>query len=193
MAHGGAFWTYWFPIARGFFHEALWDVSLDEFLAAINRVEPSLIRTEADEVTYDLHIIARFELERALLKGDLTAADLPGAWSEIYNELLGIRPANDTDGCLQDVHWSGGLFGYFPTYTLGNIYAAQLYEKAQADQPDLEADFARGNSQGLLTWLRDRIHRHGRCYRAEHLIEKATGNPPDGRFLIAFLRRKYRV
>ena len=125
------FWTYWFPLARRMFHQALHDVTLDQFLAAINHVEPSPIRVQADEVTYNLHIIIRFELEQALLAGDLSTADLPAAWNQKYREALGIVPKTDAEGCLQDIHWSAGLFGYFPTYTLGNLYAAQLFVKAR--------------------------------------------------------------
>nr|WP_261344043.1 carboxypeptidase M32 [Aquisphaera giovannonii] len=191
VARSGPFWDYWFPLARGVFREALHDVSLGEFLAAINRVEPSLIRTDADEVTYNLHVIIRFELERALLRGDLGAADLPSAWGQRYTEMLGITPSNDAEGCLQDIHWSAGLFGYFPTYTLGNLYAAQLYSRASLDLADLDGAFTRGDFSGLLGWLRERIHRHGRRYRPSQLIERATGRPPEEGPLIASLRRKY--
>ena len=121
------FWAYWFPMARRIFHEALADVTLDAFHAAVNHVAPSLIRVQADEVTYNLHIIVRFELEQALLSGDLAVADLPAAWNQKYEEALGVTPGNDAEGCLQDIHWSAGLIGYFPTYTLGNLYAAQLF------------------------------------------------------------------
>ena len=131
------FWMYWFPVARRLFHEALHDVTLDHFLAAINHVEPSLIRVQADEVTYNFHIIIRFELEQALLATDLSTADLPAAWNQKYREVLGIIPRTDAEGCLQDIHWSAGLFGYFPTYTLGNLYAAQLFAKAALTSADL--------------------------------------------------------
>jgi carboxypeptidase Taq len=186
-----AFWEHWLPLARRFFREPLHAIPLDEFHAAINRVEPSLIRVEADEVTYNLHILIRFELERALIGGDLAVADLPEAWTSRYREYLGITPPDDARGCLQDIHWAAGLVGYFPTYTLGNLYAAQLREAADADLGDLEPAFARGDFAGLLGWLRDKIHRNGRRYRAADLIRLATGSTLDHRPLVRSLRQKY--
>ncbi len=185
------FWIYWFPMARRVFHQTLHDVSLEQFLAAVNHVTPSLIRVQADEVTYNLHIIIRFELELALLSGDLPIEDLPFAWNQKYQEALGLRPESDAVGCLQDIHWSAGLFGYFPTYTLGNIYAAQLIASARHDLPDLDKEFARGDYGALLHWLRERIHRHGQRYRPVALIERATGARPHHEPLIASLRQRY--
>jgi carboxypeptidase Taq len=182
---------YWFPVARRIFHQAMSGVSLDQFLAAVNHVCPSLIRVQADEVTYNLHIIIRFELEQALLAGDLAPGDLPAAWNQKYQETLGVSPTNDAEGCLQDIHWSAGLFGYFPTYTLGNLYAAQLFARARADLGGLDSSFARGEFGELLAWLRDNIHRHGQHYRPGPLIERATGMKPDHQPLIAALRLKY--
>ena len=151
-----------YPMAQRIFHEALADVTLDAFHAAVNRVEPSLIRVQADEATYNLHVILRFELEQALLTGDLPVGDLPAAWNEKYREILGVTPRNDAEGCLQDIHWSAGLIGYFPTYTLGNLYAAQLFATADAELGDLDAAFAQGDFHGLLDWLREKVHRQGR-------------------------------
>src|SRR5262249_29767510 len=155
------------------FHEALHDVSLDEFRFAVNHVEPSTNRVQADEVTYNLHILIRFELERALLSCDLPVAEVPGAWNEKYREYLGVTPKDDAAGCLQDIHWSAGLFGYFPTYTLGNIYAAQLFARAEEELGRQDEAFARGDFAGLLAWLRERVHRHGHRYTAVRLIERA--------------------
>jgi carboxypeptidase Taq len=186
-----AFWIYWFPLARRVFHDALHDVNLDQFLAAVHHVEPSLIRVQADEVTYNLHIIIRFELEQALLSGDLTTGDLPAAWNQKYQETLGVNPKNDAEGCLQDIHWSAGLVGYFPTYTLGNLYAAQLFARAQADTGGMEEAFAHGDYFGLLSWLRTKVHREGQRYRPADLIEKVTGSRPSHGPLIESLRRKY--
>ena len=191
VARNRAFWNYWFPMARRIFHEALADVSLDAFHAAVNHVAPSLIRVQADEATYNLHIIVRFELEQALLSGDLAVADLPAAWNQKYEETLGVRPRNDAEGCLQDIHWSAGLIGYFPTYTLGNLYAAQLFAQAQADLGGLDEAFTQGDSSGLLAWLRSKVHREGQRRRPAELIEHITGSKPDHRSLIASLRRKY--
>jgi carboxypeptidase Taq len=186
-----AFWQHFFPRARGVFHEALHDVRLDAFVRSLNRVECSPIRTEADEVTYNLHILIRFEIEQALLSGDLPSRDLPGAWADAYRDSLGIVPASDREGCLQDGHWAEGLIGYFPTYALGNVYAAQLVAAAERDLGDLDAQFARGDFGGLLGWLRDRVHRHGQRFTAARLVERATGAPPDSRALIASLRTRY--
>jgi carboxypeptidase Taq len=191
VGRGRAFWSHAFPLVRRVFHGALHDVDPDRFHLAVNHVAPSLIRVQADEVTYNLHIIVRFELERALLSGDLAPADLPAAWSEKYRAYLGITPANDAEGCLQDIHWSAGLFGYFPTYTLGNIIAAQLFAKASADLPDLEARFAAGDFADLLGWLRDRVHRQGKRFRAAELVRHVTGSPIDHKPLVKSLKYKY--
>jgi carboxypeptidase Taq len=142
-------------------------------------------------VTYNLHIMIRFEIEKALIGGDLQVGDLPEAWNEKYRTDLGIDSPNDAQGCLQDIHWAAGLVGYFPTYTLGNLYAAQLYARADADLGGLEPAFARGDFAGLLAWLRDKIHRNGQRYRAADLIEKATGSTLDHEPLVASLQQKY--
>jgi carboxypeptidase Taq len=191
VGRGRAFWTYWFPLARSVFHEALGDVTLDQFHAALNHVTPSLIRVAADEATYNLHIIVRFELEEELLSGNLPAADLPTAWNQKYQETLGVTPPDDAAGCLQDIHWSAGLIGYFPTYTLGNLYAAQLFAQAETELAGLDQAFARGDFRGLLEWLRAKVHRQGQRYRPAALIERITGTKPDHRPLIEALRRKY--
>ncbi len=187
VGRGRPFWRYWHPLARRIFHEALGGVSLDAFLAAVNHVEPSLIRVQADEATYNLHIIIRFELERALLEGDLLVDDLPAAWSERYAALLGVVPKTDAEGCLQDIHWSAGLIGYFPTYTLGNLYAARLFRQAKLDLGDLDSSFAAGDFSPLLAWLRAKIHRHGRRHPPAQLIDQAAG-PAS---LVESLRQKY--
>jgi carboxypeptidase Taq len=191
VGRGRAFWAYWLPMARRIFHEALADVPLERFYAAVNHVAPSLIRVRADEATYNLHIIVRFELEQDLLAGNLAVGDVPAAWNEKYREYLGVTPANDAEGCLQDIHWSAGLVGYFPTYTLGNVYAAQLFAAAEAQLGGFDEAFARGDFAGLLGWLREKIHRQGQRYRAADLVERITGCRPDHRPLIDGLRRKY--
>jgi carboxypeptidase Taq len=186
-----AFWTHVLPLAQRIFHEALTGIALDDFLFAVNRVEPSLIRVHADEVTYNLHVLLRFELEQALLCGDLKVGEVPVAWNESMQRLLGLTPPDDATGCLQDIHWSCGLFGYFPTYTLGNLYAAQLFARANAELGDLGPSFARGEFAPLLDWMRAKVHRQGRRYRATRLIEHATGAPPSPEPLVAALREKY--
>jgi carboxypeptidase Taq len=185
------FWEHFFPRARQVFPGALAGVRLGDFYPAVNQVAASPNRVRADEVTYNLHILVRFELEQALVRGDLPVAELPAAWNEAYRHHLGITPANDAEGCLQDGHWAAGLIGYFPTYTLGNVFAAQLFARADADLGGLDGLFAAGEFDGLLGWLRTSVHRHGRRYPAARLIEQATGAPPDHRPLVAALRRKY--
>lgn len=185
------FWRHFFPQAREVFHQALHDVPLDEFYAAVNYVKPSLNRVRADEATYDLHILIRFELERAMLADDLRPADLPAAWNEKYRQYLGVTPGNDAEGCLQDGHWSAGQFGYFPTYTLGNVYAAQLFATARAALPSLDEQFAAGEFVPFNAWLREHIYAKGQRYVGAALIENATGMPVDHKALVTSLRGKY--
>jgi carboxypeptidase Taq len=186
-----SFWRHFFPLAQQRFPDALSDVGLDDFHFAVNDVRPSLIRVEADEATYNLHIIIRFELERAVLAGELRVADLPGAWRDKYRENLGIEPPSDADGVLQDIHWSAGLIGYFPTYTLGNLYAAQFFAQADADLGGIDGLLARGEFAPLLGWLRDRIHVRGQCYSAAELAVAVTGRPLSHQPLLDLLRGKY--
>lgn len=186
-----SFWEHFYPLARQAFPEALGDVALSEFYFAVNGVEPSLIRVRADEVTYDLHILARFQLEGALISGDLRPADLPSAWCEVHRRLLGVSPRDDAEGCLQDGHWAAGLFGYFPTYTLGNVIAAQLFARAEQELGDMDRAFAAGDFSGLLRWLRERFYSHGGRFTTTRLVEQATGSSPDPQPLVASLRRKY--
>jgi carboxypeptidase Taq len=186
-----AFWQHFLPRAQAMFPAALGDVGLDAFYFAVNQVEASLIRVVADEVTYNLHILVRFDLERALVSGDLPTADLPAAWNEAYQHHLGVTPRNDGEGCLQDGHWGAGLLGYFPTYTLGNLFAAQLYAAAVAQLGDLEVDFARGRFDALRSWLQTKVYRHGHRYSATQLIARATGAAPNFRQLVTSLQRKY--
>jgi carboxypeptidase Taq len=186
-----SFWEYFFPRARCLFPKALGDVDLDAFHFAVNHVERSPTRVGADEVTYNLHILIRFELEQALLTGNLPAADLPAAWNEAYGHHLGLIPPNDALGCLQDGHWAAGMIGYFPTYTLGNVFAAQLFARARMDLPDLDTQFAAGQFAGLRGWLRQAVYQHGRCYPAHQLIARATGEPADHRTLVQALKQKY--
>ncbi|MBM4004572.1 MAG: carboxypeptidase M32 [Planctomycetes bacterium] len=185
-----SFWRYFFPQAQAAFPSALAGVRLEEFYFAINQVQPSLIRVEADEATYNLHIIVRFELEQALIRGDLVVADLPAAWREKYREYLGIEPADDADGVLQDIHWSAGLFGYFPTYLLGNLYAAQFYDAADRQLGGLEGLFAQGEFEPLLLWLRHNIHQQGQCYSPGELALRVSGQPLAPTALMGHLRRK---
>lgn len=186
-----AFWEGAYPGLQAAFPAQLAGVPLERFHAAVNRVEPSLVRTEADEVSYNVHVLVRFELELALLEGDLDTRDLPGAWNERYREYLGVTPPSDLLGCLQDIHWSVGLIGYFPTYALGNLMSVQLYEAAQAALGDLDAQLRVGELAPLLGWLREHVHRHGSRYQPQELLERATGARLDAEPYLAYLRRKF--
>lgn len=185
-----AFWQHFFPKLQLEFPSVTREMELDDFYFAINDVRPSLIRVEADEATYNLHILIRFELEQALLTGELPVPDLPGAWNEKYQQFLGITPPDDAQGCLQDIHWSGGAIGYFPTYSLGNLYAAQLFDRADADLGALPNQFRRGEFLALREWLRENVHRHGRRYPAPELVERVTGSPLSHEPLMRHLRSK---
>ncbi len=186
-----AFWQFFFLWAQETFPENLSDVSPEAFYRGLNRVEPSFIRVEADEVTYNLHIILRFELEIALLTEDLKVADLPAAWNEKMRAYLGVTPPDDAKGVLQDIHWSQGSFGYFPTYALGNLLSAQIWNAMRRDLGDLDTFMARGQFQPLLEWLRDRIYRHGNKFEPQELIERATGETIQADAYLAYLEDKY--
>ena len=186
-----AFWQHFYPLAQGIYRESLATTSLDDFLFAINAVSPSFIRVEADEVTYNLHIMLRFDIERDLISGRLTVADLPDAWNERFTNDFGITPPSDADGCLQDVHWSAGLFGYFPTYALGNMYAAQFYAAAKEQLGDLGMQFSAGQFEPLLTWLREHIHRQGQRFPAGRLVEVVTGKPLSDEPLMDYLNDRF--
>ena len=185
------FWTYFYPQVQAAFPDALGDVSLETFYRIVNRVQPSLIRIGADEVTYNLHIMLRFELETGLLDGSLRVADLPTLWNERMDAYLGITPPNDADGVLQDVHWSQALIGYFPTYTLGNLMAAEFFEAAQRQFPALWDDIAAGDFSRLLGWLRSNIHVHGRKFSANELLQRATGGELDAGPFMRYLTNKF--
>jgi len=191
VGRSGGFWQHFYPRLRSTFPESLNDVAMDVFRREVNHVAPGPIRVNADEVTYDLHITIRFELELALLSGDLRAADLPGAWNELYARHLGVRPANDREGCLQDIHWADGLIGYFPTYTLGNVYAAQLFAAAERTVGPLDDSFARGEFEPLREWLLEHVHRHGMRWPVAELVERATGKGPDPSYLVESLTERY--
>ena len=191
------FWSHWLPRMRDRFPLTLRDVDLDTFIRAINVVRPTLIRVEADEVTYSLHVILRFELELALIDGSLDAADLPAAWAAKMKQFLGIEVPDDLRGVLQDIHWSEGIIGYFPTYAIGNVLAAQLWRVAHDEITDLDGDLERGELGALRVWLREKIHRHGRLLTPPELIDQAVGGPldpaADARSPDAEVRRAVRV
>ncbi len=185
------FWQHFYSRAQAAFPTALGGIALADFHFAINDVKPSLIRVEADEITYNLHILIRFELEQAIIDGSLEAVDIPDAWDAKYQEYLGIAAPDLAAGCLQDVHWSAGLFGYFPTYALGNLYAAQFYAQAAVEIDDLDGLLSNGEFGPLREWLRKNIHAVGQCYSASELVEKVTGQPLSHAALMAYLRGRF--
>jgi carboxypeptidase Taq len=186
------FWEWALPHAKRILGPALEPYNVDQLYHAVNIVTPSLIRVEADEATYNLHIMVRFEIERALLSGDLKPREVPGVWNAKYKEYLGIDVPSDAKGCLQDVHWSFGLIGYFPTYTLGNLYAAQFWETIQGQITDLDRQIRSGRFADLKSWLNTNIHAHGRRYRAADLCKMVTGQPLSADPLMRHLEGKLR-
>lgn len=187
-----AFWKWCHPKLKDFFGDRIASLSLEEVYGGANIVQPGFIRVEADEATYNMHIMIRFEIERAIMKGDLDVADIPSVWNKMYKEYLGIDVPDDRRGCLQDVHWSMVSTGYFPTYTLGNLYAAQFFEKALEDMPDLYEQFERGEFGALLKWLNENIHQHGQRSLAADLCEVVTGKPLSAEPLMRHLESKLR-
>jgi carboxypeptidase Taq len=192
VGRGKPFWNWALPVANKHFDGEFSDIDLNTFVKAMNTCTPSFIRVESDESTYNLHVMLRFELERAMIAGDLSIKDLPGAWNEKFKNFLGLDVPDDARGCLQDVHWSFGLVGYFPTYTLGNLYAAQLWETINDQIPDLDEQMAKGEFSALLTWLRENIHQHGRRYSAAELCQRATGKSLEADPLMRHLERRVR-
>ena len=186
-----AFWRHFYPSLRATFPEQLRDVDGEGFYRAVNRAYPSLIRVEADEVTYNMHVLLRFELENEMLEGTLKVKDLPEAWNSRVKSYLGLKVPNDREGVLQDIHWSYVSFGIFPGYTIGNLIGAQLMEKVRKDIPDLDAQIERGEFATLLGWLRKNVHRHGRKFTPNELLERATGRPLTAAPWIAYVHKKF--
>ena len=191
IGRGPAFWKHFYPVLQQGFPEQLGNVTQEAFYAGMNKVQPSLIRTESDELTYHFHVMIRYEIEKGLMENSITTAELPDIWREKYQQYLGITPPDDVQGILQDVHWSHGSFGYFPTYSLGSFYAAQFWEEAQKRLPDLLTDIEHGRFDSLLHWLRKGIHLHGRRYRSEALCERITGRGLDISSFMRYAREKY--
>ena len=186
-----AFWDRYFPLLQESFPSALDGVDAAAFCGAVNAVTPSLIRVEADEVTYNLHIILRFEIESGLFSGEFSVKDLPEIWNVKMHESLGITPPSDRDGVMQDIHWSAGLIGYFPTYTLGNLYGPQFVEAMRRDIPDLDGEVSRGRFAPIREWLMEKIHRHGRLYLAQELCQRVTGSPLSEDAAMRYLEGKF--
>jgi carboxypeptidase Taq len=184
------FWKWAQPAAGRHFPDVLGDVPAETIYRGVNKVEPSLIRVEADEVTYSLHVMLRFELESAMLTGDLAVRDLPSAWNDRMQEYLGLTPPDDREGCLQDIHWSLGAVGYFPTYTLGSLMSVQLFDAAAQDL-DLPGQVSDGEFRPLLDWLQEKVHRHGRVLSARDVMVRATGQELSAEPWLAYARQKF--
>jgi carboxypeptidase Taq len=186
-----AFWQHHYPQLQHLFPENLGNISLRDFYKAVNLVQPSLIRTEADELTYHFHVMVRYEIEKGLLDGTYRTTELRDVWNSYYQEFLHVTVPDDTQGVLQDIHWSHGSFGYFPTYSLGSFYAAQFFTAAQQQLPDLSGQIAKGEYGALLTWLRQQVHRHGRYYTSNELCEKITGEPLNFKYFLDYATQKF--
>ena len=186
------FWQdVWYPKLKQYFPKRLNNYPAHEFYRSINTVKPSLIRVEADELTYSLHIILRFELEKQIFRDKIKPGELPQLWNEKMEELLLLTPKNDAEGVLQDVHWSGGAFGYFPSYALGNLYAAQIYDTAVGEINELSNSLSHGNYKPLLNYLRENIHQYGRIYPPRELIQKITGEKLKPKYFLEYLKNKF--
>ena len=193
IGRGYDFWQYFYPVLSNYFPTQLSHINADDFFKAMNRVEPSLIRTEADEVTYHFHVMIRYEIEKGLMDNTIDPEELSIVWNSMYQKYLGITPPDDKTGILQDVHWSHGSFGYFPTYSLGSFYAAQFYKCAQKEVSGLGGQLSAGNFKGLLDWLREKVHIHGRRYTSEELCTLITGEPLDTACFLAYICDKYHL
>jgi carboxypeptidase Taq len=185
------FWSYFYPSLQMLFPQELGDVGLMDFYRGINKVEPSLIRVEADEATYNLHIMLRLEIEMGLMEGTIDVKDLPEVWNTKMKDYLGITPPDDARGVLQDIHWSGGMVGYFPTYALGNLASVQLWDKLVEENPAVPEEIAQGQFDTILGWMRTHIHQHGSKFEPQELMLKATGSKITPEPYIAYLRKKY--
>jgi carboxypeptidase Taq len=185
-------WRHWYPVLCTHFPQQLEGLSVERFYQGINKVKPSLIRTEADEVSYHFHVMIRYELEKSLIDGSLGVDDIPSYWNQRYADYLGVSVPDDKQGCLQDVHWSHGSFGYFPTYSLGSFYAAQLFAKAGEQDPSIQYAIQQGDTTPLLNWLREHIHQFGRRFTSEELCRQATGQTLDIQYFLHYLLDKYK-
>ena len=191
VARNKHFWKYFYPVFEKTSPEQFKDVDLDTWYRHVNQVRPSFIRVEADELTYCLHVILRFELELALIDGEIKVSELPGCWNEKMDEMLGVTPKNDKEGVLQDMHWSGGSFGYFPTYAIGTIYASQLFKQLSEEKPDTTEEIEQGDFTSILAWLREHVHKYGCLMSADEIIENTCGEGLNSKVFIEYLKDKY--
>lgn len=191
IGRGLPFWQHNFKFLNALFPEQLINVTTGSFYKAINSVAPSLIRTEADELTYHFHVMIRYEIEKMLIEGSILTKDIPAYWNEHYEKYLGVTVPDDKRGCLQDIHWSHGSFGYFATYSLGSMYAAQLYAAIKQENPSIEQEIASGNNSTVQAWLKKNIYQHGRFYSSADLCKKATGETLQSKYFIRYATEKY--
>ncbi len=191
IARSKPFWTFFSPVFQTIAPAACKGIDTETWYKAVNQVRPSFIRVEADELTYCLHVIIRFELELGLIEGKITVKELPQCWNEKMTDFLGITPSTDREGVLQDMHWSGGSFGYFPTYAIGTIYAAQLYEQLIKEHEALREEISQGNYTAIVQWLSEHIHQYGRLMTADELIKKTCGEGLNSKVFVAYLKEKY--
>lgn len=185
------FWRYFLPFFKRMSPQQFRNIGVNDWYRLLNQVKPSFIRVEADELTYCLHIILRFELEVMLMEEKITVSDLPQLWNEKMDEMLGIIPKNDNEGVLQDMHWSGGNIGYFPTYAIGTIYAAQLFKKLTEEKPGINEEIEKGDFTNILAWLREHVHRFGRLMTADEIIKHACGEGLNSKVFVSYLKEKY--
>ena len=189
IAKGKSFWRYFYPIYQE--TSGFRNLDFDRWYRLVNQVRPSLIRVEADELTYCLHVILRFEIEVDLMDDKIQVYDLPQIWNEKMNEMLGVMPHSDVEGVLQDMHWSGGSIGYFPTYAIGSIYSSQIYKKISETNVNLQNEIKQGNFENMLIWLRENIHKYGRLYTADQIIKNACGEGLNSKIYVDYLKDKY--
>jgi carboxypeptidase Taq len=191
VGRSAPFWRFFYPRLQRAYPDQVGSVELDAFLAGINRVKPSLIRIKADEVTYGMHVILRFDLEQEIVNGRVQLRDLPEVWNAKMGDYLGVEVPDDAQGVLQDTHWASGMIGYFPTYLLGTVMSVQIWEKAKEDVPDLEEQIERGEFAALREWLGEHVHRHGKKFTPQETLRRATGATIDARPYLSYLRAKY--
>jgi carboxypeptidase Taq len=191
IGRGLPFWQYNFKLLTNAFPNQFKNINIDKFYKGINRVSPSLIRTEADELTYHFHVMIRYEIEKMLIEGSLLTKDIPACWNEMYQKYLGVKVPDDNRGCLQDIHWSHGSFGYFATYSLGSLYAAQLYSTIEKQHPTIPADLSKGKMNTIQEWLKKEIYCNGRFYSSEDLCKKATGETLHSEYFIEYATKKF--
>jgi carboxypeptidase Taq len=191
VARSKQFWNYFYPIFKKSSPNHLKDLDIDIWYRYVNQVRPSYIRIEADELTYCLHVILRFELENSLMEDKIKVSELPELWNDKMYEMLGITPTKDKEGVLQDMHWSGGNFGYFPTYAIGTIYASQLFKKMTDENPGIYSEIEKGDFRNILNWLRGHVHKYGRLITADNIIKNACGEGLNAKVFVEYLKDKY--